>query len=169
MRASLKIAVGLLGTCAFAVSLTAARSQDKPRPKASPSAVVGNWTGTWGPYIPARAPEADRAGDKAAGESAGRKQGAYTALQKQLDCKVALLPNGEYEATFEGECGRPYKYTIKMTGRASGGSVLFKGTTDLGEKDGGVYDWIGRATEKEFLGFYTSGSHTGTFTLTRPK
>jgi len=34
--------------------------------------------------------------------------------------------------------------------------VLFKGTADLGPKDGGVYDWIGRATEKEFVGFYTS-------------
>jgi hypothetical protein len=56
-----------------------------------------------------------------------------------------------------------------MLGRAAGGAVLFKGTTDLGEMDGGVYDWIGRATSTEFLGFYTSGSHTGTFTLTRPK
>jgi hypothetical protein len=86
-----------------------------------------------------------------------------------LDCKVTVLANGEYGAVFEGECGRPYKYTIKMMGRGAGGSVLFKGTTDLGEQDGGVYDWIGRATDKEFQGFYTSASHAGTFTLTRPK
>ena len=43
-----------------------------------------------------------------------------------------------------------------MEGRAAGKTVLFKGTADLGPKDGGVYDWIGRATEKEFVGFYTN-------------
>ena len=48
-------------------------------------------------------------------------------------------------------------------------AVLFKGTADLGPKDGGVYDWIGRATEKEFVGFYTNACYTGVFTLTRTK
>jgi hypothetical protein len=56
-----------------------------------------------------------------------------------------------------------------MTGRPSSEAVLFKGTTDLGEKDGGVYDWIGRATDREFVGFYTSANHTGAFRLTRKK
>lgn len=93
----------------------------------------------------------------------------YTALQKGLDCKVAQLASGDYEATFEGECGRPYNHIVRMTGRAAGGSVLFKGATDLGEKDGGVYDWIGRASDKEFVGFYISATYTGTFTLARPK
>ena len=74
-----------------------------------------------------------------------------------------------WEATFEGDCGRPYKYSIKMEGRLVGNAVLFKGTVDLGPQDGGVYDWIGRATTNEFLGFYTSGASTGVFNLTRPK
>jgi hypothetical protein len=74
-----------------------------------------------------------------------------------------------WQATFEGECGRPYKYTIKMDGRQAGDVVLFKGTTDLGEKDGGVYDWIGRATQKEFIGFYTSAKYSGVFQLARKK
>jgi hypothetical protein len=30
-----------------------------------------------------------------------------------------------------------YKYTVKMDGRQAGDVMLFKGTTDLGEKDGG--------------------------------
>ena len=63
----------------------------------------------------------------------------------------------------------PYKYTITMEGRAAGKTVLFKGTADLGPKDGGVYHWIGRATEKEFVGFYTNAYYTGVFTLTRTK
>ena len=62
-----------------------------------------------------------------------------------------------------------YKYAIAMEGRAAGKTVLFKGTADLGSKDGGVYDWIGRATEKEFVGFYTNAYYTGVFTLTRTK
>ncbi len=110
--------------------------------------VAGAWTGDWGPYDPAQGKALDK--EKC----------------KQLDCQV-VLENGIWQATFEGECGRPYKYTIKMEGREVDGTVLFKGTTDLGKKDGGVYDWVGRATEKEFAGFYTSSHHVGVFRLKR--
>ena len=112
--------------------------------------IAGDWTGTWSTYSPA--------------------QGAVPAKEicKRVDCKVAYK-DGKWEATFEGDCGRPYKYTIKMEGRQVGKVVLFKGTTDLGAKDGGVFDWIGRANEKEFLGFFTSGYYTGVFNLSRAK
>jgi hypothetical protein len=86
-----------------------------------------------------------------------------------LEAKVVETPDGKWQTTFEGDAGGVYKYTIKMLGRQAGGVILFQGTADLGEKDGGVYDWIGRATDKEFVGFYTSESHTGTFRLARPK
>ncbi|HEV3236714.1 MAG TPA: hypothetical protein VGZ25_06970 [Gemmataceae bacterium] len=111
--------------------------------------VTGNWTGTWGPYEPG-------------------PQKSQGKLEKQLDCMV-VRKGDTWQATFEGECGRPYKYTIKMDGRQAGDVVLFKGTTDLGEKDGGVYDWIGRATQKEFIGFYTSAKYSGVFQLARKK
>jgi len=75
--------------------------------------------------------------------------------------------NGVWEATFEGDCGRPYKYSIKMEGRQSGNAVLFKGTADLGQADGGVYDWIGRANNTDFIGFYTNAFSTGFFNLKR--
>jgi len=170
MRSDFKLGVALIATVGLIGGITAARSEEKAVGKQAgkaaktppkPAMVEGAWTGSWGPYVAPKPEGADAAGDA--------KKYSYTRLQKQLDCKVKALANGDFEATFEGECGRPYKYTIKMLGRASTGSVLFKGTTDLGEQDGGVYDWIGRATDKEFLGFYTSGSHTGTFTLARPK
>jgi hypothetical protein len=89
-------------------------------------------------------------------------------LEKRLDCSVVRKDAG-WNATFEGECGRPYKYVIKMDGRQTGDAVLFKGTVDLGEKDGGVYDWIGRATDGEFVGFYTSAKYAGAFHLSRKK
>ena len=111
--------------------------------------ISGNWTGTWGVYHPQQT------------------NNAAQNTQQQLDCRVVALTRGEWQATFEGECGRPYKYTIQMLGRRTGEVVLFKGSVDLGEKDGGVYDWIGRATEEKFIGFYTSQNYTGTFQMAR--
>ncbi len=110
--------------------------------------MTGEWTGIWSSYNPAQpaVPPKEQC--------------------KSLSAKVAKKGDG-YEATFEGDCGRPYKYNITMEGRAAGKTVLFKGTADLGPKDGGVYDWIGRATDKEFVGFYTNAYYTGVFTLTR--
>jgi hypothetical protein len=84
-----------------------------------------------------------------------------------LTAKVTAKDGGVWEAVFEGDCGRPYKYSIKMEGRQVGNAVLFKGTVDLGPQDGGVYDWVGRATNTEFVGFYTSSPSTGVFSLTR--
>jgi hypothetical protein len=115
-----------------------------------PPDIVGKWTGVWSAYNPAQA------------STPPKEQCA------KLDASVAQ-ENGIWVATFEGDCGRPYKYTIKMEGRLVGGSVLFKGSADLGPRDGGVFDWIGRATGTEFIGFYTSGYATGTFNMTRVK
>lgn len=127
------------------VDPTRAQNQTNERPD-----ITGDWTGTWSIYNPA--------------------QGAVPAKEvcKKLDCKVTYS-DGAWQATFEGDCGRPYKYTIKMEGRQVGKAVLFKGTVDLGAKDGGVFDWIGRSTEKEFVGFYTSASYTGVFSLSKAK
>ena len=129
----------------FAAALAVAQTA-QPVP-AAPD-ISGDWAGTWSYYNPAQ------------GATAPKE------ICKDLTSKVAK--EGElWQATFEGNCGRPYKYTIKMEGRQIGKVVLFKGTTDLGPRDGGVYDWIGRANEKEFFGFYTSAQATGTFILTR--
>jgi hypothetical protein len=109
---------------------------------------AGDWSGTWSSYNPAQA-------SKPPQEQC-----------KDLSAKVTNQ-NGVWEALFEGNCGRPYKYSIKMEGRQVGKAVLFKGTADLGARDGGVFDWVGRATDKEFIGFYTSAYSTGVFSLTR--
>lgn len=142
-----KAIVGM-AVLAVVASVGFARSQEKTRTARIPE-VAGAWTGTWQTYV---APE--------------DKEKAKKVVPLQLDCKV-VQEDGKWQATFEGECGRPYKYTIKMEGRQAYNTVMFKGTTDLGEKDGGVYDWIGRADGKEFVGFYTSGGHVGTFRLMR--
>ena len=92
------------------------------------------------------------------------------AAPKELCAKLtaAIAQKGDlWQAVFEGDCGRPYKYTITMEGRQAGAAVLFKGTADLGPTDGGVYDWIGRADDKEFVGFFTSGFYTGVFTMAK--
>jgi hypothetical protein len=114
----------------------------------TPPDISGSWTGTWSAFNPARA----------------------SAPPKELCAKLtaSITQKGEvWQAVFEGDCGRPYKYSITMEGRAAGAAVMFKGTADLGPKDGGVYDWIGRADGKEFIGFFTSGGYTGVFSMTR--
>jgi len=110
--------------------------------------INGAWSGTWGAYSPAQGTTPPKS------------------ICKDLTAKVERKDN-VWEATFEGDCGRPYKYTIKMEGRQVGKAVMFKGTTDLGAKDGGVFDWIGRANDKEFVGFFTSAYYTGTFSLSK--
>ena len=112
--------------------------------------IAGEWTGDWGPFNPAT--------------GMGMVKGLCKSLTAKVESKESV-----YLATFEGDCGRPYKYVIKMEGRQVGKAVLFKGTVDLGEKDGGVFDWIGKANEKEFVGFFTSANYTGTFVLSRKK
>ncbi len=150
MRQSITLIAAALTIFAAGWATASLAAQDrKPAPAKAP-AIAGAWTGSWGPYSPDP-------------NVASR----YTQAQKQLDCTVETLPGGKWQATFEGECGRPYKYTIKLEGRTAGGAALFQGSVDLGEKDGGVYDWIGRATDKEFVGFYTSQGHVGHFRLTR--
>jgi uncharacterized protein (TIGR03067 family) len=139
----------LLASTILTVSTWHALGQDEAK-NAKVPIVVGEWTGTWGPLVPKPANPAAKS------------------TEMLLDCTVSYK-DGLWQATFEGECGRPYKYTVKMEGRQAGDVVLFKGTTDLGEKDGGVYDWIGRADPKEFVGFYTSAKYTGTFRLAPKK
>ena len=141
----------LLALFIVAATIGHAQSQgDRGKTPQGPPEIGGKWSGTWSSFNPAKATTQPKE------------------LCKQLDADV--VRNGEtWVATFEGDCGRPYKYKISMNGRHSDGVVLFTGTVDLGAKDGGVYDWVGRATNDEFIGFYTSAHATGFFNLTRAK
>ena len=130
--------------------LAALAAQGRGTANAQPLDISGQWTGTWSSYNPAQ------------GATPPKEQCA------KLEAKVESK-GGTWVATFEGDCGRPYKYTITMEGRQLGPAVLFKGSADLGQRDGGVYDWIGRATNTEFVGFYTNAFSTGTFSLSRAK
>ena len=113
-----------------------------------PPDVTGKWSGIWNAYDPA--------------------QGATPPKEMCKTLDATITKEGEiWKAVFEGDCGRPYKYNITMEGRAVGPTVMFKGTVDLGAKDGGVFDWVGRANGKQFIGFYTSAFATGTFNMTR--
>ena len=134
--------LGLLLTLGFSLAQSPSSQPEAPN-------IAGDWTGTWGVFNPAKGttPPQD--------------------ICKNLTAKVEFK-DGVWLAAFEGDCGRPYKYEIKMEGRQVGKAVMFKGTTDLGPKDGGVFDWIGKANDKEFVGFFTSAGYTGTFHLTRP-
>ena len=136
-----------LFACALALSVAAVAAQGG-RGAGAPPDVLGKWSGTWSAFNPAE------------GMTPPKE------MCKTLDA-VITREGDVWKAVFEGDCGRPYKYNITMEGRAVGPVIMFKGTTDLGAKDGGVYDWVGRANGKQFIGFYTSAYATGVFTLTR--
>src|SRR5215471_3749278 len=89
------------------LAVSIAQAQSTQTKEQTPD-VAGDWAGTWSTYNPA--------------------QGAVPAKEicKSLTCKV-VNKDGVWEATFEGDCGRPYKYTIKMEGRQIGRVVMFKG------------------------------------------
>ena len=149
-----RLKTATMGWCVALIVAAAALTVDargqRGRGPQGPPDIAGKWTGTWSSFNPAQA-------------TMQPKQ-----VCKQLDAEV--VKNGEgWVATFEGDCGRAYKYKISMNGRLSGGVVLFTGSADLGARDGGAYDWVGRATSQEFIGFYTSAYETGFFNLTRAK
>ena len=132
----------------LAVGISAGAQGGRGQGPQGPPEIVGKWTGTWTSFNPARDTEQPRE------------------LCKKLD--AAVVKTGEtWTATFEGDCGRPYTYKITLEGRLVANVVMFKGTVDLGAKDGGVYDWVGRAAGTEFIGFYTSSYATGYFNLKR--
>jgi hypothetical protein len=137
----------LLFVCLLAATALSL-GQGRGRGAQQPLDIAGAWTGTWSNYNP------------------NQTSSQPNVVCAKLDAKV--VKNGDvFEASFEGDCGRPYKYNIKMEGRQTGNVVLFKGTADLGAADGGVYDWIGRANNTEFIGFYTNAFSTGVFNLKR--
>jgi hypothetical protein len=133
-----------------AMAGTGAAQRGQGRGPQGPPNIAGAWTGTWSAYNPAR---------------------ASTPPQEQCAKLTAnITQKGDvWEAVFEGDCGRPYKYSITMEGRLVGSVVMFKGSVDLGARDGGVYDWIGRAVDEEFVGFYTSAAYTGVFSMKKAK
>ena len=143
--------MGWIDALLAAVGMTVADTHgQRGRGPQPPPEIAGKWTGTWSSFNPAQATTQPKE------------------VCKQLDAEI-VKSGDTWVATFEGDCGRPYKYKISMNGRLSGGVVLFTGTADLGAQDGGVYDWVGRATNNEFIGFYTSAHATGFFNLARAK
>jgi hypothetical protein len=143
----------LLSLCLTLITGFAIAQERQGRGRGGPQQpldISGTWTGTWSNFNPAQATSQPNV------------------VCAKLEAKVARgTGEGAWEAVFEGDCGRPYKYTIKMEGKQSGNAVLFKGTADLGQADGGVYDWIGRANNTDFIGFYTNAFSTGFFNLKR--
>ena len=85
-----------------------------------------------------------------------------------LHCVAKQVEDGKWKARFSGYCGRQFVYKIDMLGAQEGDNVMFAGEVDLGEKDGGIYQWTGEMRDDEFTGKYTSLSgKKGTFVMKR--
>lgn len=85
-----------------------------------------------------------------------------------LQCDARQVGDKQWEAHFYGNCGRDYSYQVDLVGQVDGNVVKFEGDVDLGEKDGGVYNWSGTMTDGQFSGEYTTAvGKAGSFTMTR--
>ena len=85
-----------------------------------------------------------------------------------LHCTVKQVDDQNWQARFTGYCGRQFAYEITMEGRGEGDTVLFKGEADLGEQDGGLYQWTGRIERDAFAGQYVSSTgKKGSFAMSR--
>jgi len=83
-----------------------------------------------------------------------------------LHCRARKVGDGTWKATFSGYCGRQFVYDIEMDGREQDGKVVFAGQVDLGEADGGAYQWEGVMTGNKFDGKYlTASGASGSFQM----
>jgi hypothetical protein len=88
----------LLGGGTLAVIMSVVLAQSRGPAQDQRPRVVGEWTGKWGIYSPPQegAPQPPQHAEK----------------EMRLDCQVVELSDGNWQATFEGECGRPYNWTF---------------------------------------------------------
>ncbi len=146
-----KPGAGARGAAKTGAAGAKAVANGRARAKGGPH-VEGVWVGEWEPSGAAKA-------------STERGPG-----RKEIVCIVKPCDGG-WQATFEGDSGGAYKFVLLLQGRrvgaGAGSAILFKGSTDLGAENGGVFDCVGRATAEQFVGFYTSARYTGVFSLAK--
>ncbi len=84
----------------------------------------------------------------------------------ELRCTAVQMNELDWTATFKGFCNRQFIYQIEMKGRLNDQKVRFQGKADLGQKDGGLYQWTGTIHKDDFNGRYQSASgKKGTFEM----
>lgn len=103
------------------------------------SAATGFWTGTW------------------------KANGAAEA--SALSCTMLQKTGNEWIATFDAVCGRNASFTFDVPGKLKDGLVVFKQTIDLGEINGGVFEWTGEIRGDTFTGKYKSSGYEGGFVM----
>lgn len=86
----------------------------------------------------------------------GTWQGDKAGYGGDLHCVARRIEGEDYSAVFSGYCGREYAFQIAMNGKKDGDRITFAGEVDLGDKDGGKYQWTGEILGDSFNGKYTS-------------
>ena len=86
----------------------------------------------------------------------------------ELSCIAERVDDQTWRAEFTGYCGREFAYEVTMAGKRDGKKVVFAGSADLGDEDGGLYDWTGEIDDDQFTGkYFSSAGKRGGFTMTR--
>lgn len=84
-----------------------------------------------------------------------------------LDCTITAKGEDAWDAHFVATFGEVGEYEVPLEGKRTEGKVLFGGAVDLGESEGGVFEWTGEIVDEVFNGEYTARGYTGTFKMTK--
>jgi hypothetical protein len=112
-----------------------------------------------------------------AGGITGRWEGRWTSQANghndKLRALIVAVDTNHYDVKFHAAYKQwitvHFGYTVRMeTKPSTDGSVLFRGSEDLGALAGGVYSYEGRADRTNFFSTYKSKYDHGTFEMRRP-
>lgn len=84
-----------------------------------------------------------------------------------LTCTATPSGPDSWNALFAATFGDYGEYEVPLEGKREENKVVFGGSVDLGEADGGVFDWSGEIVGDDFTGTYTSRFINGSFRMKR--
>jgi len=84
-----------------------------------------------------------------------------------LNCTITAKGADTWHAHFVATFGEVGEYEVPLEGKRVDGKVVFGGAVDLGESEGGVFEWGGEIVGDEFNGEYKASGYVGTFRMTK--
>jgi hypothetical protein len=107
--------------------------------------------------------------DSLEGRWEGRWSSDANGHNGNLRCLITRKKDGDYAAWFRATYMRVlhFSYTVSLQAESRDGIWQFRGEEDLGKLSGGIYRYVGSATEANFHSTYQSEYDHGIFELKR--
>jgi hypothetical protein len=83
----------------------------------------------------------------------------------ELTCTITPKGPDTWDAFFIATFGEVGEYEVPLEGKREDSKVVFGGDVDLGESEGGVFEWTGEIVGDTFNGNYKAATYVGTFRM----